>query len=70
MTRIIVEYNLLRTEDAPKLVRSVMNAIRDGWEPLGGAFFTPSVAHSGMYMQAVVRYEEPGSVIPPVDTTR
>jgi hypothetical protein len=56
-TPLIEEYNLIRAKDAPTLVKSVHAAIRDGFQPHGGASFSPEFG--GMYMQAVVKYAEP-----------
>ena len=55
---MIVDYKVIRSVQYDFLAESVVNAIRTGWQPLGGLAVDPSNSSSNIYAQAMVKYKE------------
>lgn len=55
----IIEYKLLGFAQRNELEKAVNEHIKDGWVPQGGiAVAQGNMAHSGGYVQAMVKYGE------------
>lgn len=62
MTKSVVEYSIITAESSAKLATCVNAAIHnEGFQPIGGVTANPT---TGLYMQAMVRYEEPSGIWP------
>lgn len=60
---LIEEYSVVRGIDVTSLTRSVMLAIRDGFQPLGGIAIGVGPNGDALLLQAVVRYDQPVEVV-------
>lgn len=57
MKRKVVEYVLLKTDDAQELTMSINHLISEGWELKGRLQIYKGADYSRYFVQAMVRYE-------------
>ena len=58
MIKVPVEYSILQSYSAPKLVDMMGPWLKEGWEPLGGVCYAKKPnSFEDVFTQAVVRYE-------------